>query len=65
MDWTPVHKSEPFWKENALLLEENDNKLLKVLINLLDSDNPRTQAVACYDIGEFVRFHPRGKKFVY
>jgi len=59
-----VHKSESFWKENAIVLEENDCKLLKILISLLDTGNSRTQAVACYDIGEFIRFHPRGKKII-
>lgn len=28
LDWTPVHKSERFWKENAHLFEEDKYKLL-------------------------------------
>lgn len=28
LDWTPVHKSERFWKENAHLFEEDKYKVL-------------------------------------
>jgi len=63
LEWTPVHKSEKFWRENAPRFEENNNRPLGVLINLLkDSSTPPVAlSVACYDLGEFVRFHPRGR----
>jgi len=35
--------------------------LIKHLVN---TEEPRVLAVACYDLGEFVRFHPRGKQCV-
>lgn len=31
------------------------------MIKLLDSDDEITQAVACYDLGEFSRLHPFSK----
>jgi V-type H+-transporting ATPase subunit H len=65
LDWTPVHRSEKFWRENAHRLEEDNNKLLLVLKGLLSDGTPPTvQAIACFDIGEFARAHPRGKIIV-
>jgi len=62
LEWTPVHKSEKFWRENAHRLEEDNSKLLLILKDLLtNSKDPVVQAIACFDIGEFARFHPRGK----
>nr|CAG4651729.1 EOG090X044C [Triops cancriformis] len=62
LEWSPVHKSERFWRENAVRLTEKNYELLKVLIHLLEaSKDPLVLAVAAYDLGEFVRHHPRGK----
>lgn len=58
-----VH-SEKFWRENAKELEADDFALLKRLIELLDSNNPGVISLACYDLGEFVRFYPNGKSIV-
>ena len=35
--------------------------LCRLLIELLDSDDDVTVAVALYDLGDFVRFYPNGK----
>ena len=35
--------------------------VIKKLIKLLDSDDENTQAVACFDLGEFSRLHPFSK----
>ena len=65
LEWSPVHKSN-FWRENAQRLSENNNELLKVLINLLQSStSPVVLCVACYDIGEYVRHHPAGKQYFF
>jgi len=65
LSWTPVHKSEKFWRENATRFEENDYQLLGAIRNILQTSNdPVVLSVACYDIGEFVRFHPRGKAII-
>jgi len=65
LDWTPVHRSEKFWRENIFRFEENSFEVLGILLSLLKtSQNPRVLAVACYDIGEFVRFHPKGRNIV-
>lgn len=34
---------------------------MRELIDLLRSEDEQVQAVACYDLGEFVRFYPTGK----
>eukprot|EP01017_Pseudomicrothorax_dubius_P029279 TRINITY_DN3543_c0_g1_i3.p1 TRINITY_DN3543_c0_g1~~TRINITY_DN3543_c0_g1_i3.p1 ORF type:complete len:449 (+),score=100.02 TRINITY_DN3543_c0_g1_i3:117-1463(+) len=60
LEWSTVH-SEKFWKDNVKKFEENDFNLIKKLVVLLDSENPKNQAIACYDLGEFCRFHPFGK----
>mmetsp|Transcript_15832 Transcript_15832/g.49589 ORF Transcript_15832/g.49589 Transcript_15832/m.49589 type:complete len:457 (+) Transcript_15832:45-1415(+) len=60
LDWGLVH-SETFWKENAKLAEDRDFALIKRLVTLLKAEDPKVIAVACYDLGEFVRFYPNGK----
>jgi len=66
LDWSsPSHKSQTFWSGNVMKFEENDDEVLHVLRSILDNDDKAadatTLAVACWDVGEFVRFHPRGK----
>lgn len=62
LEWSPVHNSEKFWRENAHKLNEKNYELLKILINLLDtSKDPLVMSVAAHDIGEYVRHYARGK----
>ncbi|KAG9347996.1 hypothetical protein JZ751_004015, partial [Albula glossodonta] len=62
LEWSPVHKSEKFWRENAVRLNEKNYELLKILTRLLEvSDDPQVIAVAAHDVGEYVRHYPRGK----
>lgn len=63
LDWGIVH-SEAFWKENARLAENGDFALVKRLVTLLACDDPKVVAIACYDLGEFVRFYPNGKAVI-
>jgi len=62
LQWGSTH-TEAFFKENARMIEgkDSDFKLLKVLIALLSSKDDEITAIACHDIGEFVRFYPNGK----
>lgn len=62
LQWGSTH-TEAFFKENARMIEgkDSDFKLLKVLIALLSSKDDEIAAIACNDIGEFVRFYPNGK----
>ncbi|KAI5983764.1 armadillo-type protein [Pisolithus albus] len=62
LSWTPVHESEEFWRENAHRLHERDFAQLKALIQLLDSSDPVTLAVAVHDVGQYVKHCERGKK---
>lgn len=40
-------------------------QVLRVLITILDtSSDPRTLAVACYDLSQFVQYHPAGRIIV-
>jgi V-type H+-transporting ATPase subunit H len=65
LEWSPVHKSEKFWRENAQKLTDKNYELLKILITLLEtSKDPLVLSVAAYDIGEFVRHYPRGKTVI-
>eukprot|EP01083_Nonionella_stella_P039587 107651_1 len=58
--WGPCH-NESFWKKYSNKLEDDNFKLLRCLVDLLDSpDDPETVAVACYDIGEWSRFYQEG-----
>jgi len=61
--WSLVHRSEKFWRENVGRFEENNFKIVGVLLELIRTSNdPQVLAIACYDLGEFMRFHPRGRK---
>ncbi|KAI8368483.1 ATPase V1 complex subunit H [Blakeslea trispora] len=56
LEWSPPHKSEVFWKENAQKLEENNYQLLKSLARLLStSTNTLVLAIAASDIGYYVK----------
>ncbi|XP_023684362.1 V-type proton ATPase subunit H isoform X1 [Paramormyrops kingsleyae] len=65
LEWSPVHKSEKFWRENAVRLNEKNYELLKILTRLLEvSEDPQVIAVAAHDVGEYVRHYPRGKRVI-
>lgn len=66
LDWSPVHRSERFWREYVGLFENNSWEILTKLQQILQSPDSSARAIAvcCFDIGEFARFHPRGKQFV-
>jgi V-type H+-transporting ATPase subunit H len=65
LEWSPVHKSEKFWHENAARLNEKNFELLKILVKLLEtSRDPLILSVASHDIGDYVRHYPRGKTVV-
>jgi V-type H+-transporting ATPase subunit H len=62
LEWSPVHRSEKFWRENAHHLNDKNYELLKILIALLEtSKDPLVLSVACFDLGEYVRHYQRGK----
>lgn len=65
LEWSPVHKTERFWRENAARLNEKNYELLKILIKLLESNrDPLILSVAAHDIGEYVRHYPKGKHVI-
>ncbi|XP_043234791.1 V-type proton ATPase subunit H-like [Amphibalanus amphitrite] len=65
LEWSLVHKSDKFWRENASRLNDNNYQLLKILIHLIQSSkDPLVISVACHDIGEYVRHYPRGKRVI-
>ncbi|KAI0982862.1 hypothetical protein GJ496_006060 [Pomphorhynchus laevis] len=65
LSWSPVHKSEKFWKENVERLNDNNLELLKTLIYLVNtSQEPLTISVALHDIGQYVRFYHLGRMII-
>jgi len=64
LEWSsPIHKSDKFWQENCYKIA--DSPVLSHLKEILDTEeNYTVLCVACWDIGEFVRFHPQGKILV-
>lgn len=66
LEWSPVHKSAKFWRENAHQLNEKNYELLRILVHILEtSKDALVLSVASYDIGEYVRHYPRGKQLVF
>ncbi|EGT30336.1 hypothetical protein CAEBREN_09708 [Caenorhabditis brenneri] len=65
LQWSPVHKSEKFWRENVQKFNEKQFEVVKILIKLLESSHdPIILCVAAHDIGEYARHYPRGKTVV-
>lgn len=65
LDWSPMHKDPLFWRDNISNFEENDFQILRVLITILDtSSDPRGLAVACFDLSQFIQYHPAGRIIV-
>lgn len=65
LEWSPVHRSAQFWRENAGRLNEKNYELLRILIHLLENNrDPVVLSVASFDIGEYVRHYPRGKHVI-
>ncbi|KAI9914427.1 hypothetical protein PsorP6_007806 [Peronosclerospora sorghi] len=60
LNWGLLH-TDKFWQDNFMTFENKDFELIRLLIDLLDSDDAKTVAVALFDLGEFVRFYPNGK----
>eukprot|EP00549_Striatella_unipunctata_P001099 CAMPEP_0118681040 /NCGR_PEP_ID=MMETSP0800-20121206/4713_1 /TAXON_ID=210618 ORGANISM="Striatella unipunctata, Strain CCMP2910" /NCGR_SAMPLE_ID=MMETSP0800 /ASSEMBLY_ACC=CAM_ASM_000638 /LENGTH=518 /DNA_ID=CAMNT_0006577283 /DNA_START=54 /DNA_END=1607 /DNA_ORIENTATION=+ len=62
LQWGSTH-TEAFFKENARMMEGSDGdfRLVKLLIALLTSHDEDVAAIACYDVGEFVRHYPNGR----
>ncbi|XP_076884172.1 V-type proton ATPase subunit H-like [Bidens hawaiensis] len=65
LDWSPMHKDPNFWRDNITNFEENDFQTLRVLLTILEtSTDPRALAVACYDLSQFIQYHPAGRVIV-
>lgn len=66
LTWSPVHRSERFWRENVGRFEEDNFRILTVLLDIIRSSDasPVELSIACFDLGEFVRFHPRGRRIL-
>eukprot|EP00571_Detonula_confervacea_P016921 CAMPEP_0172302630 /NCGR_PEP_ID=MMETSP1058-20130122/4291_1 /TAXON_ID=83371 /ORGANISM="Detonula confervacea, Strain CCMP 353" /LENGTH=505 /DNA_ID=CAMNT_0013013169 /DNA_START=48 /DNA_END=1565 /DNA_ORIENTATION=+ len=62
LEWGFLH-TEKFFKENAKKFEgpNSDFSIVKMLVALTTSNDTEVQAIACYDIGEFVRHYPNGR----
>merc|ERR1712098_517521 len=64
LEWSPGHRSEKFWRENAAKFNDKNYELLKLLLALLEtSKDPLVLSVACFDLGEYVRHYQRGKDY--
>ncbi|KAK1572199.1 hypothetical protein Q3G72_029029 [Acer saccharum] len=65
LDWSAMHKDPLFWRDNITSFEENDFQILRVLITVLDTSNdPRALSVACFDLSQFIQYHPAGRIIV-
>ncbi|KAD4384468.1 hypothetical protein R6Q59_011413 [Mikania micrantha] len=65
LDWSPMHKDPIFWRDNIINFEENDFQTLWVLLTILEtSSDPRALAVACFDLSQFIQYHPAGRVIV-
>ncbi|SCV71423.1 BQ2448_3011 [Microbotryum intermedium] len=63
LSWTPPHKNDDFWRDNAAKLNDKDRELLKALVNVLTTaKDPLVLAVAANDIAQYVKFCDTGKK---
>ncbi|XP_049852072.1 V-type proton ATPase subunit H-like [Schistocerca gregaria] len=58
---SPIHKSPTFWHSNISRFDENNYFIIRKLIEILRDPNVSSKvlAVACWDVGEIIRFHPQ------
>eukprot|EP00300_Choanocystis_sp_HF-7_P036437 c52283_g1_i1.p2 GENE.c52283_g1_i1~~c52283_g1_i1.p2 ORF type:complete len:484 (-),score=101.48 c52283_g1_i1:68-1519(-) len=61
-----VHESDAFWRLNIEKFAWEDYRILRVLVRILGSTGrtPQVLQLAAWDVGEFVRVHPDGKRIV-
>lgn len=65
LDWSPMHTSETFWRQNIDKFEDKDFQILRVLLKLIEASREmRTLAVGCHDLGQFITYHPQGRYIV-
>lgn len=63
LEWGPVHTSD-FWKKNFMKFEKSEFQQIKDLVALLDSQDTMTVSVSAFDIGEWARLYPDGRRIV-
>lgn len=62
LEWSPVHRSDRFWRDNINNISGNNGELVKALVRLLETPpSYEILAIAVHDLGEYVRYYPRGK----
>lgn len=60
LHWSPPHRSNIFWKDNAHKLLDNNAELLKILAtNLTHSIDPKIISISCHDINQFITHCPK------
>lgn len=66
LSWSPAHKSDKFWRENAQKLNENNFFLIRKLIEMLKNEQTSSQflEIILNDIGQYVRYYSRGKNVI-
>ena len=64
LTWTPAHRNEVFWRENIQRFDERNYQVVSKLIQLLADDDDTVREIACWDLGEFARFSPEGKRVI-
>eukprot|EP00761_Pharyngomonas_kirbyi_P012201 gb/GECH01012228.1/.p1 GENE.gb/GECH01012228.1/~~gb/GECH01012228.1/.p1 ORF type:complete len:456 (+),score=106.37 gb/GECH01012228.1/:1-1368(+) len=64
LEWSPSHTSDKFWRENLSNFESQNFKIVGELVDMLHDSNKQNVAIALHDLGQFVRFHPIGKKIL-
>lgn len=65
LKWSPPHRSELFWKDNAFKFKEVDWKMIKLLDSILSnasSSDAVSLAVACNDISRIITELPESLK---
>jgi hypothetical protein len=66
LDWTPAHRDETFWRVNVEKHEDDNLEVLRCLVRLLnESTDTKVLSVACHDLSQFIKFHPRGRFIVH
>jgi len=65
LEWSSMHTDSSFWRENITKFEQQNYQILRVLLKLMEvSKEPRTLAVSCHDLGQFMQHHSSGKHIV-
>ena len=66
LEWTPLHKSSLFWKNNVARFDENNYECLRLLLTIISTPKGSSNVlISLNDIQNYINFKAKPKKFIF